>query len=52
MKKRPNRAARLDALKRESDRALADLIRRRLALPPERRMNFLRARVRFRGTAL
>jgi hypothetical protein len=39
------RAARLRALVRESDRALIDAIRRRLALPPARRMNFLRKRV-------
>jgi hypothetical protein len=42
----------LAALRRESDRALVDLIRRRLALPVSKRMNFLRARVTFRGTAL
>jgi hypothetical protein len=42
----------LAALRRESDRALVDLIRRRLALPVAKRMNFLRARVSFRGSAL
>jgi hypothetical protein len=42
----------LAALRRESDRALVDLIRRRLALPVAKRMNFLRARVSFRATAL
>ena len=52
MKKRIGRKAKLAALKRESERALVDLIRRRLALPPERRTNFLRARVGFRATAL
>ena len=51
--KKPNaRRKALAALRRESDRALVDLIRRRLALPVEKRMNFLRARVSFRGSAL
>jgi len=40
----PSRAAVLAALGKESDRALVDLIRRRLALPLEKRMNFLRVR--------
>jgi hypothetical protein len=35
------RQARLSALRKESDRALLDFIRRRLALPVEKRMNFL-----------
>jgi len=39
-----DRKAVLDALRKESDRALVDLIRRRLALPVEKRMNFLRVR--------
>lgn len=52
MKKRIGRSERLAAVKRESERALRDLIRRRLALPPERRTNFLRARVGVGGTAL
>jgi hypothetical protein len=52
MKKQPARRNKLAALRRESDRALVDLIRRRLALPPEKRTNFLRKRVTFRGTAL
>ena len=34
----------LAALREESDRALVDLIRRRLALPVEKRLNFLRVR--------
>jgi hypothetical protein len=46
------RKARLAALKRESDRALDELIRRRLALPPERRTHFLRARLGVRRSAL
>jgi len=32
-------------LRQESERALVDLIRRRLALPVEKRMNFLRVRL-------
>jgi hypothetical protein len=39
------RAAALSALRKESDHALVDLIRRRLALPVEKRMNFLRVRL-------
>jgi len=35
----------LEALKLESDRELVDLIRRRLALPVEKRTNFLRVRL-------
>jgi hypothetical protein len=50
-KARPTREDRLAALGRESERALRDQIRRLLALPMEKRMNFLRARVG-RGTAL
>jgi hypothetical protein len=41
---RRQRDAALAALRKESDRALLDLIRRRLALPVEKRMNFLRVR--------
>jgi len=52
VKKRNDRRRALAALKRESDRALVDLIRRRLALPLEKRMNFLRKRVGVRGSAL
>lgn len=52
MRKRNGRKNKLAALKRESERDLVDMIRRRLALPVERRMNFLRKRVRFRGSAL
>lgn len=36
----------------ESDRQLADLIRRRLALPVEQRMNFLRKRLPGGGSCL
>ena len=41
---RTKRAEVLAALREESDRALVDLIRRRLALPVEKRLNFLRVR--------
>jgi len=42
----------LEALRKESDRALLDLIRRRLALPVEKRMNFLRVRIPGGGSHL
>ena len=42
----------LKALRKESDRALVDLIRRRLALPIEKRMNFLRVRIPGGGSHL
>jgi hypothetical protein len=45
MKKAERRVARREtALKRESDRALVDQIRRLLALPMNKRTNFLRKR--------
>ena len=47
-----NREAALTALRKESDLALTDLIRRRLALPVEKRMNFLRVRVPGGGSHL
>lgn len=40
------------ALKRESDRALIDLIRFRLSLPPEKRLNCLRRKIGLRATCL
>jgi len=52
VKKPIARKRKLAALERESDRVLLDMIRRRLALPIEWRMNFLRKRVTFRGSAL
>ena len=52
MKKPPSRRQKLDALARGSERALRDQIRRRLALPPERRTNFLRKRVSVGRSAL
>jgi hypothetical protein len=51
-KKKPSRAARLRALKRESERADLELIRARLALRPEERMDFLRVRMPGGGSAL
>jgi hypothetical protein len=55
VKKKPRRNKRavvLDALRKESDRALLDLIRRRLAMPLAGRMNFLRVRVPGGGSHL
>ncbi|MBI3848902.1 MAG: hypothetical protein HY298_01225 [Verrucomicrobia bacterium] len=42
----------LAALRKESDRALLDLIRRRLALPVAKRMNILRVRLPGGGSHL
>jgi hypothetical protein len=42
----------LHALRKESDLALVDMIRRRLALPMAKRMNFLRVRVPGGGSHL
>ena len=42
----------LKALRHESDRALLDLIRRRLSLPISKRMNFLRVRLPGGGSHL
>jgi hypothetical protein len=42
----------LAALKVESERQLEELIRRRLALPLEKRMNFLRRRLPGGGSTL
>ena len=51
--KRPNqRREALAALRRESERDFVDLIRRRLALPMEKRMNFLRVRLPGGGSHL
>lgn len=52
MKPRVTRQTKLNALKRESDLALRDQIRRLLALPPERRTNFLRVRIGLRMSSL
>ena len=51
-KKQKNRRANPRALKLESERALIDLIRRRLALPVEQRCNFLRVRLPGGGSTL
>jgi hypothetical protein len=50
--RRDLRQARLAALRRESDRELLELIRRRLALPVEKRMHFLRVRLPGGGSHL
>ena len=52
MKKRVTRKAKLEALKKESDLALRDQIRRWQALPPDRRTNFLRKRIAYRVSCL
>ena len=52
-RKRPSpRQAALVALRKESERALVDMIRRRLALPVEKRLNFLRVRMPGGGSHL
>ena len=52
MKKKPTAKQRAEALKKESDRALTELIRYRLALPPEMRLNVLRKKIGLRATCL
>ncbi len=57
MKKRAPKKQRLptdarEALRLESDRALLDLIRYRLSLPPEKRLNCLRRKIGLRATCL
>jgi hypothetical protein len=51
-KRTATRKAALAALTVESDRQLDELIRRRLALPLEKRMNFLRKRLPGGGSCL
>jgi hypothetical protein len=51
-RKPASRQARLDALAAESERQLDELIRRRLAMPLEQRMNFLRRRLPGGGSCL
>lgn len=48
----PKREAALAALRVESEHAELDLIRRRLALPVAKRMNFLRVRLFGGGSRL
>ena len=50
--RKPSRKEQLAALKVESDLQMRDLIRRRLAMPIEQRMNFLRVRLPGGGSAL
>jgi len=52
MKRKSSRARKLEALKKESDRALRDQIRRLLAKPMNKRTHFLRVRLPFGGSAL
>jgi hypothetical protein len=51
-KKKTKREVALEALRDQSDQALTDLIRRRLAMPVEKRLNFLRVRLPGGGSAL
>jgi hypothetical protein len=48
----PSRAEQLEALRAESELQLRELIRRRLALPIEKRTNFLRRRLPGGGSCL
>jgi len=52
MKRRKRRMTKSEALKLESERALIEQIRRNLALPMEKRTNFLRKRIGFRASCL
>jgi hypothetical protein len=52
MKRKNARKAELRALKKESERALRDQIRRLLELPMNRRTHFLRVRLPGGGTSL
>ena len=50
--RRKRREEVLAALRKESARAELELIRRRLAMPPEKRLEFLRVRLPGGGSAL
>jgi hypothetical protein len=50
--KKKSKPRKKTALRREADRALIDQIRRLLALPPEKRTNFLRVRLPGKGSAI
>ena len=52
MKKRKDKDKQLKALKKESERNLIEQIRRQLALPMNRRTNFLRKRLPGGGSCL
>ncbi len=52
MKKRLSRKKKLQALEKESDRDLTEMVRRQLALSFEKRMNFLRIRLPRGGSTL
>lgn len=52
MKKKPAKPKAKSALRRESDRALVEQIRRLLALPPNQRVHFLRKRLPGGGSAI
>jgi len=52
MKKRTSRKDKLEALKRESELALRDQIRRLLRQPPDKRTHFLRKRIGIQGSCL
>ena len=51
-KKKDNRKKQLDAVKKESDLALVEQIRRQLALPMNKRTNFLRKKLPGGGSCL
>lgn len=52
MKKKPAKPRPKSALRRESDRALVEQIRRLLALPPNQRVHFLRKRLPGGGSVI
>ena len=52
MNRKDTHTRRLEALKKESERALVEQIRRLLALPMNKRTNFLRVRLPGGGSVL